>query len=94
MSRIVNTPLAVVCDVDDKPVSFRWRRDSIAVLTVCHHWREWVGALDGEAERDIWRVDTAQGIAELHHLHAASLAEGEEADNSPPGQWILYRWED
>lgn len=64
-------------------------RSPIAVTGVVEHFREWIGVLDGELERDVWRVDTPHGTCELHHLKHPCAEDAE-----PQGEWILFRWED
>ena len=36
------------------------------ILSILAHHREWIGVLDGEPERDVWLVETPDGICELH----------------------------
>ena len=75
MSRIVGQPLAVVTNPVGEPCWVSgWE-----VLHVHSHHREWIGALEGEPERDVWRVETARGILEIHHVLDI---------------WLLARWED
>ena len=75
MSRLVGRAVAVIADHRGAPC----RVDGRAVLHVYSHHREWIGALEGEPERDVWRVETADGIAEMHQIQ---------------GVWHLARWED
>lgn len=49
------------------------------VLSVVSHWREWLGALAGEPERDVWQVETSRGTLELH---------------CQDGDWQVFRWDD
>ena len=67
----------------------RGERDVVAVTGVAEHHREWIGVLEGEPERDVWRVDTPRGSCELHHLRQPT-AEDEE----PDGYWLIFRWDD
>lgn len=60
------------------------------VLHVAGWYREWIGALEGEPERDVWRVETGSGLMELHHLHEPA----ESLIPADPGVWLLARWED
>ena len=63
-------------------------RDVVEISGVVDHWREWIGALDGEPERDVWRVETARGTCELHGLAVP------KGDEEPERSWILFRWDD
>ena len=96
VSRRFARPVAVRLSPDGAPARIKWvggsGAQSLPVLAVAEHWREWIGALDGEPERDVWRVETPAGPCELHHLRAAPDPEG--ADGSGGGEWILARWED
>ena len=67
----------------------RGERGLVPVLSVAEHFREWIGLLDGEPERDIWRVDTARGSCELHHLRQPT-----SGNDEPEGYWVLFRWDD
>ena len=69
--------------------SIRGERDLVPVLSVAETFREWLGVLNGEPERDIWRVDTARGSCELHHLRHPTAE-----DDDPQGYWVLFRWDD
>ena len=91
MSRIDGRWATVACGEDGQPASVQVRgeRSPWEVLRIVSHWREWLGALEGEPERDIWHVLTARGGCELHGLCPPSA--GEEA---PPAQWVLWRWDD
>ena len=66
------------------------------VLSVVAHHREWIGVLDGEPERDVWRVLIGRGVCELHYLHypTGSAGDAELAESSDNGEWLLVRWED
>lgn len=48
-----------------RPTTFRWRGVSYRVLTVLGHWREdagyWAGAGVEVPQRDLWRVEAADG---------------------------------
>src|SRR5688500_18411054 len=78
VSRLVGRPVTVTCDGDDKPLSLLLpgARRPLSVRRVVAHWREWIGVLDGEPERDVWQVETLRGICELHCLR---YPVGEEA---------------
>lgn len=79
MSRIANRPVSVEIDpATGEPL----RVDGIVVRRVLDHWREWIGILQGEPERDLWRLEleTPRGICEVHFLE--------------PNHWLLARWED
>ncbi len=80
MSRITNRPVNVETDPDTgEPL----RVDGIVVRRVLDHWREWIGILQGEPERDLWRLETPRGICEVHQLQIKSAS-----------CWLLARWED
>ena len=95
MSRLDGRWARVECDGRGQPTGFvpAGTRVVLPVLGVRRHWREWLGALDGEPERDIWQVETPPGVCELHCLRAAGEEDKEEAGQSG-GQWIVFRWED
>ena len=77
MSRIVSRPVSVETDpATGEPL----RVDGVAVRRVLDHWREWIGILQGEPERDLWRLETPHGICEVHCV--------------APSHWLLARWED
>ena len=84
MSRLVEgyegRRVAVRSDGEGIPLSV----ETAAVQRVLDFWREWVGVLEGEPEVSVWRVETAQGVCELHHLQP----------DSREGVWLLMRWED
>ena len=91
MSRIDGRYVMVETDTEGRPLSLlpRGERTPVAVEGWARHWREWVGILDGEPERDIWHVLTGRGACELHHLRQPT-ADSDE----PEGQWVLWRWDD
>jgi hypothetical protein len=74
----------------DAPVAFLLpgTRDVVRITAVLDHWREWIGVLDGEPERDVWHVETARGTCELHGLGYP------KGDEEPERSWILFRWDD
>ncbi|MES2465414.1 MAG: hypothetical protein V4671_33010 [Armatimonadota bacterium] len=77
MSRISNRLVSVETDpVTGEPL----RVEGVPVRRVLDHWREWIGILQGESERDLWRLETPLGICEVHLLR--------------PSHWLLARWED
>ena len=78
--------MRVVVDPEGSPR----RVEGEPVIHICAFHREWIGALEGEPERDVWRVETGRGLMELHHLHLP--AEGLVPTDS--GTWLLSRWED
>ncbi len=67
----------------------RGNRGIIPVTGKIEHFREWVGALEGAPERDIWRVETPRGTCELHHLRHPTVE-----DDEPNGYWLIFRWDD
>jgi hypothetical protein len=85
VSRRDGRPVAVVVDPAGRPLCV----SGSPVHTICGFWREWIGALEGEPERDIWRVVTDRGIVELHRLHAPV-----DTEASTGGHWLLATWED
>ena len=92
MSRRDGRPICVTCDGVGEPaaVLFPGALRPLPVLAHLRHWREWIGSLEGESERDVWIVETARGICELHCLRG-SPSEEEPAEG---GDWILAAWED
>jgi hypothetical protein len=87
MSRLVGMPVAVVTNPSQEPCVINGAPEEPCmvngsqIMQILSHHREWIGALEGETERDVWKVETVQGVLELHHLHAS-------------GQWLHARWED
>ena len=103
MSRLDGRPVSVQADADEKPVALcigNPDTDPLPVVRYLTYWREWIGILDGEPERDVWRVETPRGICELHCLRYLSPPQHAEAagtadpDMVVQKQWLLYRWED
>jgi hypothetical protein len=94
VSRRLDRPVSVACRADGSPTSFVWEGDRLAIRGALNHFREWVGALDGAPERDIWRVETARGVCELHHMHPPADAEEAIVTAATAGDWVLHRWED
>jgi hypothetical protein len=90
MSRRVSQPVDVHCNKVGEPfsVSLYGQGRPLPVIAVRSHWREWVGVLDGEPERDVWQVELPTGFCELHCLRFPLTTE------PTCGDWILYRWED
>ncbi len=95
MSRCVNLPIYVECDKNGEPIALAFgpSRSSVPVLKRMKHWREWIGILDGEPERDIWQVELTSGVCELHCLRYPCSTETTSLYPSS-GDWLLYRWED
>ncbi len=91
MSRLDGRYADVETDEQARPSGFMiWGdRTPIAVTGWAKHWREWIGVLNGNAERDIWHVETPLGTCELHHLRQPTAKEEE-----PAGYWMVLRWED
>ena len=77
MSRLVGRAVPVVCARDGTPALV----GGVEVLHVHESFREWIGALEGRGEVDVWRVETHRGLVELHHDMAART-------------WTLAREED
>jgi hypothetical protein len=105
MSRLDGRPAQVICDAAGQPRAFTLpgEKRPVPIFAVLDHWREWIGALQGEPPRDVWQVETPRGLCELHHLSHPTededVAEDEDepagdADGSSHGDWLLFRWED
>ena len=77
MSRLVEMPVAVVTNPEQEPCVVNGSQ----IVQVLSHHREWIGVLEGEPERDVWKVETIRGVLELHYLRDS-------------GQWLHARWED
>ena len=92
MSRRVRLPVRVACNGLGEPVALLSERfrGRLPVLARLRRWREWIGALDGEPERDVWQVETPQGICELHCVRFPAG----DAPDAGEGEWLLVRWED
>ena len=90
MSRMDRRLIEVAVDASGAPLGFRIAEEPMEVFGILCHWREWVGILDGEPERDVWRVDTTRGVCELHHLRYPT----DESLEPDEGDWLLWRWED
>jgi hypothetical protein len=87
VSRLDGRPIRVKTDIEGRPIAFLLPDGSPEqkIFRRLAYWREWIGVLDGEPERDIWRVETIQGgICEIHCLNPIQAAE----------TWILHGWED
>ena len=96
MSRLDGRPAQVACDAAGRPVAFilAGEKRPVTVAAVLDHFREWIGALEGEPQRDVWQVETAHcGVCELHHLRHPSH-DSDEDNGDKAGAWLLYRWED
>lgn len=78
---------------DSRAAALRQVAQVAQVAHVLDHWCEWVGALQGEPERSIWRVELEGGaICELHHRRCPTADDPDPGPES--GDWLLYRWED
>lgn len=77
MSRVIGQPVAVVTHRDGTPFLVNGQE----VLHVHETYREWIGALVGQGEVDVWRVETHSSLMELHY-HLATTT------------WTLAREED
>lgn len=91
MSRLDGRWADVRCDGLGRPTGFvpSGNRTEVAVLDWASHHREWIGLLDGEAQRDVWLVATDKGTYELHRLSRPQSDEDEDG-----GEWVLFRRED
>lgn len=89
MSHLVNgyagVLVAVETDEQGRPV----RVENGAISLLLDHWREWIGILEGEPQVDVWKVQTARGICELHRRRYP-----DPSGRLDPGCWFLVRWED
>lgn len=103
MSRLVGRPVAVDSAPGGAPASLRlWDGRDLPVVAVLDRWREWFGVLEGEPERDVWRVDTPAGACELHQIRTAAGVGEAEVSGGPPagssgeacGVWVLHAWLD
>lgn len=101
MSRLDGRPITVETDRDGNPIAFTLPDGSSrqSILSHLTYWREWIGILDGEPERDIWWVETTHGICEIHCLRY--LPSGESGTGDTRRQvtllkemWLLHAWED
>lgn len=90
MSRLDGRRIAVETDTDGNPIAFviADQQEPQPVLHTLAYWREWIGILDGEPERDIWRVETPRGICEIHNLRYP------RSKNEWSKTWLLHAWED
>jgi hypothetical protein len=91
MSRLDGRYADVQQDKMGLPSGFtaRGERSVIHVTGVAEHHREWIGVLEGEPERDVWRVETPRGTCELHQLRHPTAEE-----DDPYGDWLIFRWDD
>ena len=69
MSRRLGRSVEVRCDGCGVPTDILTGRACLTVCGVVDGWREWFGAAFGEPERDVWIVDTPQGVYELHCVY-------------------------
>ncbi len=67
MSRLLGRPVAVVTEARSGSPALV---GGSAVIHVYSRHREWIGALEGRGEVDVWQVEIAQGLVELHHDRA------------------------
>ena len=94
MSRHANKTATVVFGADGVPTEVSFGRTRLAVSGVLDAWREWYDVLDGGPERDIWILETGDGICEVHGLRAAVTDLIQEGSERSCDQWLLCRWED
>lgn len=92
MSRYADKPAVVVFGSNGIPAEVSFGRTRLTVIGVMDAWREWYDVLDGGPERDIWILETGNGICEVHGLRAA-ITDQFQAER-PCDQWLLCRWED
>lgn len=99
MSRRLRRSVEVQCDGRGVPAIILMGRASLPVYGVVDGWREWFGAVFGEPERDVWIVDTPQGVYELHCVrfpgeeHSKELSADDQTGREQ-GQWVMERAED
>ena len=91
MSRLDGRYADVQTDSLGRPTQFvaSGSRQEVVVHGWASHHREWIGVLDGEAQRDVWLVATNRGVCELHRLSRPKSDE-DEGDF----EWVLFRRED
>ncbi len=94
MSRLDGRYADVHTDFLGRPIQFvaSGSRQEVTVQGWASHHREWIGILDGEAQRDVWLVATHRGVCELHRLSRPKS----DDDDSDEGdcEWVLFRRED
>ena len=93
MSRLLNAPVAVVTDAAGTPRTVHLPDEPLPqrVVEARPGWREWIGSLSGEPERDVWIVETERRVCELHCLRQPT---GEDEEEPAGGEWLLHRWMD
>ena len=91
MSRLDGRYAEVYTDSLGRPIQFvaSGSRQEVTVHGWASHHREWIGVLDGEAQRDVWLVATNRGVCELHRL-SRPKSDDDEGDS----EWVLFRRED
>ena len=91
MSRLDGRYADVQTDALGRPIQFTasGSRQEVTVHGWASHHREWIGVLDGEAQRDVWLVATNRGVCELHRL-SRPIADDDDGDC----EWVLFRKED
>ena len=92
MSRYADKPAVVIFGADGVPAEVSFGRTRLVVTGVMDAWREWYDVLDSGPERDIWILETGNGICEVHGLRVA-IADQSQAER-PCDHWLLCRWED
>lgn len=97
MSKLDGRWADVRCDGLGRPAAFlpSGSRQEVTVHGWASHHREWIGVLNGEAQRDVWLVATNQGVCELHRLSRPTSDEDEgESEWGEESEWVLFRRED
>ena len=91
MSRLDRRYADVQTDALGRPIQFTasGSRQEVTVHGWASHHREWIGVLDGEAQRDVWLIATNRGVCELHRL-SRPKADDDDGDC----EWVLFRKED
>jgi len=97
MSRLDGRYADVQTDALGRPTHFiaSGTHQEVTVHGWASHHREWIGVLDGEAQRDVWLVSTNRGVCELHCLSRPKFND-DECNNDDEGdcEWVLFRRED
>ncbi len=95
MTRLVHQPVTVETDSETGAPACV---DGVPVRQVLDHFREWIGILQGEPERDIWRVELPRGICEVHLIRHGGAVQEIQPDHRKcealSENWLLARWED
>ena len=96
MSRLDGRMIQVETDGDGNPTAFTLPGGTLCqkVINYISYWREWIGILEGEPERDIWWVQTEGGICEIHCLRYLTTDKPDKQAASRESMWLIHAWED